>query len=239
MDYKKIYIKYKTDYLKLKNKKAINQIGGGNTLELRSFVSRADNRDSLYSSPLSARNLIIHISGPQGSGKTTLGNKIKETYNDMIYLKDLDDLYDEFNNQDKINDYQEFINIFIRNNSDKPLIITGLSAEKCIGDMDENDNTFYKINTNYKYLIKIDEDIILKQRFLRQVSKLNDRKEIFFNAWLKDNNKIQNKIFRYVDLVKWKSNNIICNTIHKKNKYKLMNIDDIYKKVCDLIKKYK
>ena len=33
----------------------------------------------------------------------------------MIYLKDLDDLYDEFNNQDKINDYQEFINIFIRN----------------------------------------------------------------------------------------------------------------------------
>ena len=211
MNYEDKYIKYKIKYLELKNIKVINQIGGG--------------------------NLIIHISGPQGAGKTTLGNKIKEKYNDMIYLKDLDDLYDEFNNQDKINDYQEFINNFIRKNSDKPLIITGLSAEKCKGDMDENDNTFYEIDTKYKYLIKIDEDDILKQRFLRQVSKLNDRKEIFFDLWLKNNNEIQKKLFRYVDLVKWKSNNIICNTIHKKKKYKSMNRDDIYKKVCDLIDK--
>ena len=88
MDYENKYIKYKTKYLELKNIKAINQIGGG--------------------------NLIIHISGPHGAGKTTLGNKIKEKYNDMIYLKDLDDLYDEFNNQYKLNDYQEFINNFIR-----------------------------------------------------------------------------------------------------------------------------
>ena len=93
--------------------------------------------------------------------------------------------------------------------------------------MDKNDNTFYLIDTKYKYLIKIDEDDILKQRFLRQVSKLNDQKEIFFDAWLKDNNEIQKKLFRYVDLVKWKSNNIICNTIHKEHNYKLMNRDDI------------
>ena len=237
MNYEDKYIKYKTKYLELKNIKAINQIGGRNTSERRSFVSLADNGDSLYSSPLSARNLIIHISGPQGAGKTTLGNKIKDKYDDRIYLKDLDDLYAEFNNQDKINDYQEFINNFIRKNSDKPLIITGLSAEKCKGDMDENDNTFYLIDTKYKYLIKIDEDDILRQRFLRQVSKLNDRKEIFFDAWLKDNNEIQKKLFRYVDLVKWKSNNIICNTIHTEHNYKLMNRDDIYKKVCDLIDK--
>ena len=209
MNYKDKYIKYKTKYLELKNIKAINQICGGNTSELRSFVFRTNNEDEQSESKLSVRNLIIHISGPQGAGKTTLGNKIKKKYNDMIYLKDLDDLYDEFNNQDKINDYQEFINNFIKKNSDKPLIITGLSAEKCKGDMDENDNTFYLINTKYKYLIKIDEDDILKQRFLRQVSKLNDRKEIFFDAWLKDNNEIQKKLFRYVDLVKWKSNNIL------------------------------
>ena len=216
MNYKDKYIKYKTKYLKLKNIKAINQKGWGNTSELRSFVFRTDNGDEKSESKLSTRNLIIHISGPQGVGKTTLGNKIKKTYNDMIYLKDLDDLYDEFNYQDKINDYQEFINNFIRKNSDKPLIITGLSAEKCKGDLDENDNTFYEIDTKYKYLIKIDEDDILKQRFLRQVSKLNDRKELFFDLWLKNNNEIQKKLFRYVDLVKWKSNNIICNTIHNK-----------------------
>ena len=83
MNYKDKYIKYYTKYLKLKNIKAINQKGGGNTSELRSFVFRTDNFDSLFSSPLSTRNLIIHISGPQGAGKTTLGNKIKKKYNNL------------------------------------------------------------------------------------------------------------------------------------------------------------
>jgi len=202
------YIKYKTKYIQLKRN---NQIGGGKD------------------------NLIVHISGPQGAGKTTLGNKIKEKYGDMIYLKDLDDLYDEFNHQKEIDDYQQFINIFIKKHSDKPLIITGLSAERCKGEMNDSDNTFYQIDTKHKYLIKIDEDDILKQRFYRQVSKLNDRKEIFFNNWLKDNNSIQEKIFRFVNLTKWKSNNIACNAIHEEHNYKLMDKDKIYNKVCDLI----
>ena len=82
MDYKNKYIKYKTKYLELKNTYVNNQIGSGKD------------------------NLIVHISGPQGVGKTTLGNKIKKKYGDTIYLKDLDDLYDEFNHQKEINDYQ-------------------------------------------------------------------------------------------------------------------------------------
>jgi adenylate kinase family enzyme len=213
MDYKDKdkdkYIKYKTKYLELRNMDVNNQIGGG--------------------------NLIIHISGSQGAGKTTLGNKIKEKYDDMIYLKDLDDLYDEFINQKKIKDYQEFINNFIKENSNKPLILTGLSAERCKGEMDDDDDTFFEINTDYKYLIKIDENDILKQRFFRQVSKLNDRKEMFFEAWLKNNDDIQKKLFRYVDLLKWKTNNIACNTIHKKHNYKIMDKNDIYHTVCNLI----
>ena len=211
MSFKDKYIKYKIKYLELKNANINNQIGGG--------------------------NLIIHISGPQGAGKTTLGNKIKEKYNDLIYFKDLDNLFDEFTNQQEINNYQQFINNFIEKNSDKPLIITGLSAERCKGEMDDEDITFYKINTKYKYLIKIDENDILKQRFFRQVSKLNDRKEIFFNNWLKNNNDTQKKLFRFVDLNKWKINNVACVAIHKEHNYKLMDINDIYIKVCNLIDK--
>ena len=211
------YIKYKTKYLEVKN--INNQIGGG--------------------------NLIIHISGPQGAGKTTLGNKIKEKYNDMIYMKDLDDLYDEFINIKKISwndfknqkeihdDCQEFINNFIKKNSNKPLIIVGLCT-KCEGNMND---TFFNIDTKYKYLIKNENDNTLRQRFLREVSRLNDNKEIFFNDWLKDNNKIQEKLLKYINLNKWKSDSIVCNTIHKKYKYKLMNINNIYKKACDLINK--
>jgi adenylate kinase family enzyme len=211
MDYKDKYIKYKTKYLELKNKNINYQIGGAKN------------------------NLIIHISGPQGAGKTTLGNEIYKKYNNFIYVKDLDDLYDEFNHQQEIKNYQIFINLFIKEHSDKPLIITGLSAERCKGEMDDEDDVFYKINTEYKYLIKIDEEDILKQRFFRQVSKLNDRKDIFFNNWLKDNNGIQEKLFRYINLTKWKSNNIACNTIHEKHKYKLLDRNDIYNEVCNLI----
>ena len=88
--------------------------------------------------------------------------------------------------------------------------------------------------TSERFLIYLKELIIQIQK----ISKLNDRKELFFTDWLKDNNKIQKKLFRFVDLEKWKSNNIVCNTIHKKHKYKSMNKNNIYKKVCKLIDKY-
>ena len=41
-------------------------------------------------------NLIIHISGASGFGKTTLGNKLKENFKSKIVVKDLDILRDEF-----------------------------------------------------------------------------------------------------------------------------------------------
>lgn len=40
--------------------------------------------------------LIIHISGALGSGKTTLGDKLKEQFKSKIVVKDLDNLRDEF-----------------------------------------------------------------------------------------------------------------------------------------------
>ncbi len=46
--------------------------------------------------------------------------------------------------------------------------------------MNDNDDTLYKIDINYKYLIKINDEL-LKQRFFRPVSKLNNKKKIFFD----------------------------------------------------------
>ena len=88
------YIKYKTKYLKLddnSNHINNNQIGGDN-------------------------NLIIHISGAQGSGKTTLGYKLKKVFNDKIHMMDLDDLFGKFSQQSKIQDYQQYIYKFIKVN---------------------------------------------------------------------------------------------------------------------------
>ena len=39
---------------------------------------------------------IIHISGPFGSGNTTIRNKLKEKFGNQIIVKDTDDLRREF-----------------------------------------------------------------------------------------------------------------------------------------------
>ena len=218
-EYKNKYIKYKIKYLELskttKNNNYPIQIGNGN------------------------KNLIIHISGCQGSGKTTLGNKLKEKFGDLIHLEDLDNLYAEFVNQNQksTENFQEYINNYIQTNGIKPIILTGLTANKCLGSMDSKDNTFYTIDTKYKFFIDLNDDKVLRQRFLRQVLKLYERKEKFFELWLDNSKNIQSKLFRFVDLNKWKKNNKSCKKIHKTQGYKFMSSEDIYKKVSELLEK--
>ena len=57
---------------------------------------------------------IIHVSGAPGSGKTTLGNQLRE--NKKIVVMDLDDLFSEFAKSDTKFDpkkYQKYIYAFI------------------------------------------------------------------------------------------------------------------------------
>ena len=67
MDYQAKYLKYKTKYLQLKSIQS-----GGN------------------------KNIVIHISGPSGAGKTTLGNKLKDKFGNKITVTDIDDLRQDF-----------------------------------------------------------------------------------------------------------------------------------------------
>ena len=41
-------------------------------------------------------NKIIHISGPSGAGKTTLGEKLTKRFGKKITVKDIDDLRRDF-----------------------------------------------------------------------------------------------------------------------------------------------
>jgi len=71
---------------------------------------------------------IFHISGNQGSGKTTLGNKLKN----KVIIIDFDELYGEFKNTKK-RSYQKYIYDFIKSHRNKNIIFTGLNADICLG----------------------------------------------------------------------------------------------------------
>ena len=78
------------------------------------------------------KNIIIHISGASGVGKTTMGTQLKKKFGKNIVVKDTDDLMSEFIssiggkfiNFDSIK-YQNYIDNFI-NKQTKPIIFVGL-----------------------------------------------------------------------------------------------------------------
>jgi hypothetical protein len=181
---------------------------------------------------LDDQNVVVHIAGPQGSGKTTMAKLLKTRFTDNIYVTDLDDLRNSYTANEQ-QTYQFFIDEYIKSHSDKPLMLVGVDANLCLGPSDII--TDYNFNTKYKYYIDNPLEQTLKQRFFRQISKLCDRKEEFFNSYLNSTNKIQEKLFRYVNINEWKENTIKCNELYKQRQYIFISFDDIYQKVTDLL----
>ena len=181
------------------------------------------------------KNIIIHIAGTQGSGKSTIGNKLLEEYPDKIYVCDLDDLHGDFLSLSQPQSYQKYIDKYIRNHSDKPVIFVGLDAELCLGLMEYSD-IYYNLYSKYNYYISSTENT-LKQRFFRQIDKLNTRKEYFFDEWLKNPDEIQDKLFRFVDLNKWKENNSMCDKLYKSRKYEFLSSEEIFSRILGILKK--
>jgi len=98
------------------------------------------------------KGVIIHISGPPGSGKTTLGNKLKEQFKSKIVVKDLDILREEHIKKtydtskgwsvDEVK-YQNFIDHFIQKQKN-PIIFVGLNDNP-----HGSKNIYYDIYSKY------------------------------------------------------------------------------------------
>jgi hypothetical protein len=212
--YKK-YLIYKIKYIELKNKLKTNlthDLIGGNK-----------------------KSLTIHISGTQGSGKSTLGEKLIKKYKNKINVFDLDNLASDYNQTNKDITYQSYLEKIIKKHKGKPIIFVGLNAELCLGLMEDSD-IVYELNADYKFYIETSLTT-LKQKFFRQISKLENRKEWFFEEWNKNPNSIQNKLFRFVDLNKWKENNVKCDELFISKNYIFMDSEDIFNEVCEILDK--
>jgi len=138
------------------------------------------------------KNIIIHVSGSPGSGKTTIGNKLKKHFGDEIVVKDLDDLFSEFmkSNHGKFDPelYQEYIYNFIKNNDDKIIIFVGLNSEHIT-------NRLYDIQATHKFFINLPIEINLKRHFDREINgwlnwMVHRDKYILFDQLISDQNKV-------------------------------------------------
>lgn len=114
--------------------------------------------------------MIIHISGAPGSGKTTLGIKLKAYYKSKIIAKDLDDLFAEYMKPNTIfnsKKYQKFIYDFIKNITKpitKPVIFVGLNSDPI-----SKGSVFYDIKATHKFFIDLPIDINLQRHFIREL----------------------------------------------------------------------
>ena len=196
-------------------------------------------------------NIVIHISGPSGVGKTTLGNKLKEKFGNKIVVKDLDDLRFEFvkdkygsykkvwSTKDFVWDkkgYQKWIDDYIHSQT-KPLIFVGLNHMPWW-----NKKLYYKMHSDHDFYIKVSDEEIFKRkcsRFLNDVF-VNHRDDTIKDILEKEKktiSELQSGLKHECGFKEMIKMNKIWNREYKKQGYKFKNNDDIFKDVSKILKK--
>ena len=196
-------------------------------------------------------NLIIHISGCSGAGKTTLGEKLLEKFSDKIIVKDLDNLRSEFLKEEykdkKMNEikkeiwnegkYQQWIDNYIDKNKDKPIVLVGLNNIPWV-----NKFSYYNMHSKHNFYINLDFDTIFKQRCSRFMDNIfvKNREKVLDNI-IKNKNKeiknIQDMFYNNCNYDEILEINKQFNKDYKEQKYKFMSREDIYEKVSKILNK--
>ena len=186
-------------------------------------------------------NIIAHIAGPTGSGKTTLGNRLKEKF-PFILVKDLDEIYRDLpalfrkeyiRSKNKKDFYGQFlskgINKYISDNSQSLIIFVGFNGFSGTGESFKNIK-YIDVNSQNNFYIDISVEENLKRRFNRAINNLNSKREFYFK-------KIKNVKPFSINFDRWtkkiKSNDI---SYYKKKKYKFLNNENIYQQLKKIIK---
>ena len=238
-DYYYKYIKYKNKYQSLK---ANNEIDNSSN---ESIMDYDQNKNLLGG----GKNIVIHISGPSGAGKTTLGNKLIYKFGDKIVVKDIDDLrFDfvkkeyggfadfKFNKGDNWNaaKYQKYIDNFIKKQK-KPIVFVGLNHMPWW-----NKILYYDMHPDHKFYIKLNTDIIFKQkcgRFIEQVFIKN--KEQMLNDIIKDEKSTIKNISagfkNECSYLQVKSMNKVWNLDYKSQGYTYLTREKIFDSVCTIL----
>jgi hypothetical protein len=118
---------------------------------------------------------IIHISGPSGAGKTTLGEKIAAKF-PYVIVKDIDDLRAEFIREfygDKpwttidAAAYQKYIDDFVHSFRDHAIVFVGLNNMPWW-----HPDLYYNMHSAHNYYIDIDTPEVIRRKCTRFFHKI-------------------------------------------------------------------
>lgn len=193
-------------------------------------------------------NIIVHISGFPGSGKTTLGEKLQKLYKNII-VYDTDNFIqhhtkegkkllkiekDILNNKKTDRDYKDLWKKTIKNKIDEFISEYNNKIIVFVGSLDNfaPPNTIYNINANYKFVLDVPLNELMKRYYLR-ISQMEQKstKKQSENYW--DN--LSKGIYHITG-----SDNMIkehkkYNEWHKKHNYIFLDDKDIINKINDII----
>ena len=196
---------------------------------------------------------VIHISGASGAGKTTLGNKLKYKYTNKIVVKDIDDLRYDFvkkeyggykniwNNPKFVwnaDKYQEYIDNFVKTHKSKPIIFVGLNHMPWW-----NKRLYYNMHPTNKFYIKLNSDLIYKQKCGRFIENMfvNHRDDIIKDL-IKDEKETQKNILNAIKnecgYEKTSKMNETWNIDYKNQGYEFLNRESIFEKVCEILNEF-
>ena len=194
--------------------------------------------------------IIIHISGTTGSGKTTLGKKLKETFGSKIIVEDLDYLFREYvtkNNIEKLEiiKYEKYLSDYInQQNTKKILILVGLNIN-LLNYRKGISNEYYKIipTPTYKFYIDFSIKNMLDAKFVRFwrffCTTLQKDKAKIFKDLIKDQtttiNEINDIIKEELDFNKAIIDTKMWNNYFRNADYKFYNKDKIFNIVSKVI----
>ena len=193
-------------------------------------------------------NIIIHVSGYPGSGKTTLGEKLEKLYKNIIvydtdgfiqhHTKEGKQLLkiekDILNNKKTNKDYKDLWKKTIKNQIDKFISKYNTKIIVFVGSLDNfaPPNTIYNINANYKFVLDVPLNELMKRYYLRisQMEQKSTKKqsENYWNNLSKGIYHIQGSDDMIKDHKKY-------NEWHKKHDYIFLDDKDIIKKINDII----